>query len=124
MVNLCTKSREFKKGADYPASGAGDLSEYRILRNIGVRIDDTTIRKMTDVKYAPLKAPTDNALWATIRATSPLVIIPIPIFRVSRPLNPHSLEASPQPMILDRRPTRTKHTENRRIDVSTDLISV
>ena len=100
------------------------LSVYKSFRNIGVRIDEVMIRRITDVKNAPLNAPTERALCATISATSPRVIIPIPILRQSFPLKPHNLEVAPQPMIFDKRPTSTKHAENKRIDVSTALISV
>lgn len=40
----------FKYQKSVQPVAAFPLSEYSIFRNIGVRIDDTTIRKMTDVK--------------------------------------------------------------------------
>ena len=62
--------------------------------------------------------------WATIRATSPRVIMPTPTLRESPQLNLQTLAASPQPMILVIRATTTKHTLNSRISGVRPLISV
>lgn len=96
----------------------------RNLRHIGVAIDDTIIRRMTLVKYTGLRSPTDNPFWDTIRATSPLVIIPIPIFNESLAENLHSLATAPQAIIFVNSATRTKAMENHRICAEKSAMSV
>lgn len=77
------------------------------------------ISRMTQVKYSGVKSPTESPFWETIRATSPLVIIPIPIFRESDREKRQTLAISPQPMIFANNATSTKKTEKSRISAST-----
>lgn len=93
--------------------------EYNIFKMIGVDMDDTIIKKITDVKYTGVSKPAVNPFCATIRATSPRVIIPTPIFRESIPLNLHRRAAIPQPMTFEINPTTTNAIENIRILIFT-----
>ncbi len=83
---------------------------------MGVEIEDTIINKITAVKYTGLRRPTLNPFWDTIRATSPRVIIPTPIFNESAQENLHNLATSPHPMILQSKPTKTKAMANTKIE--------
>ena len=62
-------------------------------------------------KYSAPIIPTDSPFCATIKATSPLVIIPTPIFNASGPLNLQILAIRPQPMILHSNATTTNPIE-------------
>lgn len=93
--------------------------EYNIFKIIGVDMDDTIIKKITDVKYTGVSKPTVNPFCATIRATSPRVIIPTPILRESIPLNLHRRAAIPQPTTFEISPTATNAIENIKILIVT-----
>ena len=100
------------------------LKKEEFFKSIGVRIELTIISRITEVKYLLSSISTSSPFLETIRATSPLVIIPTPILRASLPLNPQTLDISPHPMIFDISPTRTKPRENKRIVISRLLRSV
>ena len=76
---------------------------------------ETIIRKITAVKYIGEIIPTERPFCETINATSPLVIIPTPILKLSFMLNLHNLAMIPHPMIFVINATSTKLRENRRI---------
>lgn len=78
-------------------------------------MDEIIISKITDVKYTGVSRPTDNPFWDTIRATSPLVIIPTPIFKESDILNLQILAINPHPITFAIRPTATNATEKIRM---------
>ena len=80
-------------------------------------MEEKTMSRMTAVKYTEFSNPTLSPFCATIRATSPLVIMPTPIFRESALLKRHTLAMMPQPTILVISPTSTKHTAKSRIDI-------
>ena len=67
---------------------------------MGVETLETMISRITAVKYSGVRRPTDNPFCATIRATSPRVIMPTPIFRLSGKENLQAFAMSPQPMIF------------------------
>lgn len=96
-------------------AGEAASLEYSIFNMIGVAIEDTMIRKITDVKYTGVSRPAVNPFCATISATSPLVIIPTPIFNESRTLNLQTRAISPQPTIFEISPTATKAMEKTRM---------
>ena len=79
---------------------------------IGVAMEDTMISRMTDVKYTESIIPSLSPLCATISATSPRVIMPTPMRRVSLPLKPHRRDTAPQPMIFVTSATATNASEN------------
>ena len=91
--------------------------EYKIFNIMGVKIDDTIIKKITDVKYTDVSNPADKPFWATTNATSPRVIMPTPIFSESKPLNLHSRPMIPQPTTLEISPTATNAIEKSRIPI-------
>ena len=93
--------------------------EYNTFNIIGVRIEDTIIKRMTDVKYTGVSRPADNPFCATISATSPRVIIPTPIFKESNPLNLQRRAISPHPIIFEMSPTATNAAEKSRIPILT-----
>ena len=107
------------KNKNFPYVGEAASLEYNIFKIIGVAIEDTIIKKITDVKYTGVSRPAVNPFCATIRATSPRVIIPTPILRESIPLNLQSRAVIPQPMIFEINPTATNAIENRRILIFT-----
>ena len=73
-------------------------------------MEDTTMRRMTAVKKTESTTPTPRPFWATMRATSPRVIMPTPTLRESGQLKRQTFAARPQPMILVMRATTTKQT--------------
>lgn len=77
---------------------------------------EAMIKRMTAVKYSGVRRPTDNPFCATISATSPRVIIPTPIFKLSGNENLQALAIRPQPMIFVTSATRTKAAENKRME--------
>ncbi len=89
--------------------------EYNIFNMIGVKIEETMIRKITDVKYTGVSRPAERPFCATISATSPRVIMPTPIFSESRTLNLQMRAISPQPMIFEISPTATNAMEKNRM---------
>lgn len=88
---------------------------YIILSRIGVKTLEAIIKRITDVKYSDVKRPTDKPFCATINATSPRVIMPTPIFKLSENENLQSLAISPQPMIFASSATTTNPAENKSI---------
>ena len=70
------------------------------------------------MKYSEVIIPAARHFWATIRATSPRVIIPTPIFKESGQLKRQTLAISPHPIIFVRRATTTNATLNNRNLVS------
>ena len=105
--------------SDISYAGEAASLEYNIFSMIGVKIEDTMIRKITDVKYTGVSSPAVRPFCATIRATSPRVIIPTPIFSESRPLNLQRRAISPQPIIFETSPTATNAMEKARIPILT-----
>ena len=93
--------------------------EYNILSIIGVEMDDTMIKNITEVKYTGVSSPAVSPFCATISATSPLVIMPTPILSESMPLNLHRRAISPQPTIFEINPTATNAMEKARILIFT-----
>ena len=91
---------------------------------IGVAMEDTMISKMTDVKYTGCMSPTASPFCETIRATSPRVIMPTPIFKESSHEKRQTLEIRPQPTIFVMSATKMNATENSRMDAFTSSISV
>ena len=85
---------------------------------------DTMISRITDVKYTELIMPSLSPLCATIKATSPRVIMPTPILSVSLPLKPQSLDIAPQPMIFVDSATSTNAAENSTMSHVMPLTSV
>ena len=73
------------------------------------------INKITDVKYTGERSPTARPFWDTINATSPLVIIPIPIFNESIVLKRHKRDTIPHPIIFVINATITKPIENNKM---------
>ncbi len=71
--------------------------------------------RMTAVKKTESTTPTPRPFWATMRATSPRVIMPTPTLRESPQLKRQTFAARPQPMILVIRATTTKQTLNSRM---------
>ena len=90
----------------------------------GVATLDTTISRMTAVKYTASTTPMARPFWATISATSPRVIMPTPTLRESPQLKRQSFAARPQPMILVISATMTKQMQNSRISGVRPLILV
>lgn len=78
-------------------------------------MDDIIISKITEVKYTGVRSPTDNPFCDTIKATSPLVIIPTPIFKESDILNLQIFAIIPHPTILETNPTATNAMEKIKI---------
>ena len=56
---------------------------YSLLSRIGARIELTNIIRITGVKNSGVIKPRARPFCAVISATSPLVIIPTPILRLS-----------------------------------------
>ena len=81
-------------------------------------MEDVIISKITDVKYTGSSSPTDIPFWATIKATSPRVIIPTPTLIACLAGILQAIDISPQPIILVSKATATKPRENTRIDQS------
>ena len=77
-------------------------------------MEEQMISKITAVKNWEEIMPTDKHFWATIKATSPRVIIPMPIFKESLKLNLQILAIMPQPTILEPSATTTKARQNSR----------
>ena len=75
---------------------------------MGVEMEETMMSRITEVKSRGSIIPTANPFWETIRATSPLVIMPTPTFRESALLNRQIFAIRPQPTILVIRPTKIK----------------
>ena len=105
-------------------SFVGASLEYNIFRITGVSMELHMIRRITDVKYLLSISPTASPFCDTMRATSPLVIIPTPILSVSLPLKPNALPARPQPTIFESIPVSTNARENRSILISRVFIFV
>jgi len=76
------------------------------------------MRRITAVKYTGVRRPTESPFWDTIRATSPLVIMPTPIFKLSLKLNLQIFAMRPQPMIFVIKATRTNPIEKMIIPAS------
>ena len=76
------------------------------------------------MKKTESTTPTPRPFWATMRATSPRVIMPTPTLRESPQLNRQSFAARPQPMILVSRATITKQALNSRMVGVRPLMSV
>ena len=77
-------------------------------------MDEQIIRRMTAVKNSEVIMPCDKHFPPTIKATSPRVIIPTPIFKESDQLNLSAFAISPHPIIFASSATATKATQNRR----------
>ncbi len=107
LVSLISMFRSEFHDAVFPSVTASFA--YNTFNIIGVAIDETIINKITDVKYTGVSSPAESPFCDTISATSPLVIIPTPIFKESKLLNLHSRAVIPQPIILDTKPTSTKY---------------
>ena len=72
---------------------------------------DTIISRITAVKYTELIKPSSSPRWATMRATSPRVIMPTPMRSESLLPKRHSRDIAPQPMTLVAMATITNSTE-------------
>ncbi len=71
------------------------------------------------MKNSGVSSPRESPFWEIIRATSPRVIMPMPIFRESAMEKRHSFAMSPQPMILASSAVRIKQSEKSRISAFT-----
>lgn len=79
-------------------------------------MEETIIRRITAVKYLDSIIPTERPFCATISATSPLVIMPTPIFRESTLLKRRSLDVRPHPITLVINAIATNRMQNKRSD--------
>ena len=94
-------------------SKTSDFSfEKRSFKITGVKTEEQIIKRITAVKYSAVIIPAAKHFWVTIKATSPRVIMPTPIFRESLQLNLHIFAMRPQPIILEIKATRTKARQN------------
>ena len=87
-------------------------------------MEDTIIKRITDVKYTGFKSPTASPFCDTIRATSPLVIIPTPILIACFGEYRSNIAIREQPIILEKSATATNASENQRIFQFISLMSV